>query len=66
MGGIKFKCENDHLIEVDLPDNYYDDGPLVLKCTKCNTRYEVAKNDGKYYIQPYSHSDPLRFIAMHY
>ncbi|VVB96020.1 Uncharacterised protein [uncultured archaeon] len=62
---MKFRCEEGHLIELEFPDEYFS-SPLIVPCPKCNLRYEIIKIKGKTNVKPYKHSDPLRFISMHY
>jgi len=58
----KFACESGHVIEIELPDEYFNDGPLILSCPKCELRYEITIDN----VKPYRHSDALEFLSMQY
>jgi len=58
-----FKCKNGHTFDIDFPDEFFSDGAIVVPCPKCNLRYKMSSKTN---IEPFRHTDPLRFLAMQY
>ena len=41
MRHIDFECDDGHGIKVDLPDEVFINGPLILPCPTCGRKYTV-------------------------
>ena len=59
---IDFICENDHGIDINIPDRAFDQGPLIIPCPSCGMKYIVEKNGRR---QRYKHR-VYQFPQLHF
>ena len=57
-----FKCVGEHDFKVELPDEIFGNGELILPCPQCGRRYVVCKDKEPELFE----REPIRFLAMHY